>query len=215
MTVAFIQKSEDYKFKYDYGERLLTPDKEAIFDILDGEFQTSLSSVRHFTDLNDPDKIPEGLLDLYLLSMGFRPATDFPGITLTAKEKRKLAKLAVPLYRQKGTASGIVNIIRLILGIESAVLTQYNVNIWKLGVSLLGVDTILFPTGIDGSRALYTFDIELITPTTQEQNDKIIALVRFMKPIHTHIGQIIQPPIPPDHWELGVSLLGDTTDLHE
>lgn len=214
MSIPYIPNAEAWKFEYDFPVKLLTPDKQAVFEILDGEFQNTLVSVRGFPDLNDPDRLPDSMLDLYLLSKGFRTGTDFPGITLTAKEKRKLAKLAIPLYRQKGTASGIVNIIRLILGIESAVLTQYNVNIWKLGISELGVDTILFPSGLDGDRALYTFDIELITPTTEEENEKIIALVRFMKPIHTHIGQIIQPPVPIDHWELGVSLLGDTTDLH-
>ncbi len=205
----------DWSFADDWPESLMTDDLALIFEALDIQFQEFVDQVEAFPDIVDPYRMPDEFLDIYLMSMGYRLATDFPGITLTVVEKRKLATLAVQVYRQKGTASGIVNIIRLLLGIETAVLTQYNVDVWKVGESLLGEDTVLFPdTTIQGSRPLYTFDIELLTAATAEQVEKIRALVEFMKPIHTHLNQIIQPPIPPDHWELDVSELGETTFLH-
>lgn len=209
--------AKEYKLVYDWPERLLTSDLDLTFEALDVELQEIILSVCLFPDIANPEKIAAELLDVYLLSKGFRLAKDFPGISLTETEKRKLAILAVPLHRQKGTAAGIINIIRLLLGIEAAVITQYNIAVWKVGLSELGVDTVLFPDTVilGDSYPLYAFDIETIVPVTPEEDAKIRALAEYMKPIHTHLIQVITPEEPPDHWELDISLLGDEIELHE
>lgn len=208
--------AREYKLFHDWPQNQVTEDLLLLLDAFDVQIQEFLDSIFAFPDLANPEKIPAVFLDVFLMYRGFRTASDFAGIVLTENEKRKLAILTVPLYQQKGTAAGIVNIIRLLLGIESSVLTQYNVDVWKIGVSELGKNTRLFPNAdIVGDRPLYTFDIELLQVITQEQEMKIRALVEFMKPMHTHLNRIIQPVPPPDHWELGVSRLGLTTDLHQ
>ena len=217
MALISIGSAEQYKLIYDWPEDLITEDREILFEEFDIEFQKNLENVRKFTDLASPERCPDELLDLYLMAKGIRIGKDLPGVELSAREKRKLAELIVSLYMQKGTASGIVNIIRLLLGIPSSVLTQYNVNVWKIGLSELGVDTILFPNSVimGTSRPLYMFDIEVLVAITAEQEANIRILVEYMKPIHTHLNLVIQPSPPIDHWELGYSNIGDTTDLHE
>ena len=42
------------------------------------------------------------------------------------------------------------------------------------------------------------------------------AIVEYLKPAHTHFVDLVEPlpPILPNHWELGLGDLGETTDLH-
>ena len=41
-------------------------------------------------------------------------------------------------------------------------------------------------------------------------------IVEYLKPAHTHFVDLVEPlpPVLPNHWELGLSDLGETTDLH-
>lgn len=204
----------DYNLKSDYPQRLLTEDLELIFEALDISLKDQFKDIQDFANLWNPDTMPEELLDVYLLSRGFRLAVDFPGITLSVREKRKLAKLAVPIFQQKGTAAGIINMIRLLLGLEAAVIQQTNVDAWKLDVSELGFDTFLGPDPSTAQFYIYGFEIILNTEPTQDEIDKITALANYMKPIHTHLLGVLGPPVPFDHWEIPFSELGINTDLH-
>jgi hypothetical protein len=51
---------------------------------------------------------------------------------------------------------------------------------------------------------------------TDQERRQLRAIVDDLKPAHTHFVDLIEPlpPIVPDHWELGLSDLGETTDLH-
>ena len=43
-----------------------------------------------------------------------------------------------------------------------------------------------------------------------------ITIVDYLKPAHTHFVDLLEPsaPIEYDHWVIGISELGMTTDLH-
>lgn len=81
-----------------------------------------------------------------------------------------------------------------------------------LGESELGVDWIL---GASSRFARYAFDV-VVVPLTDAQRSQLRAIVEYLKPAHTHFVTLVEPAPPAfiDHWELGVSEVGVTTDLH-
>ncbi len=156
----------------------------------------------------DPDLAPEGFLDAMLDDMGNPFQFD-----LDETQKRTLLSVLIPAYQQKGTAVGIINLVRLFLGIEVEI-TEYNNDVLGLGLWELGVDWEL---ALGRQRELYTFDVVSPVDLTDEQRRQIREIAVYMKPAHTHLGQIVEPataPAEPDHWEIGLSELGSSSDLH-
>ena len=64
--------------------------------------------------------------------------------------------------------------------------------------------------------ARYAFDVKVGRVLTSTERKHLRAIVNYMKPAHTHFVNLIEPlpPIVPDHWELGLSELGETATLH-
>lgn len=92
-----------------------------------------------FQDLFDPDKAPMPFVELMLISLG----NPFKAIILTDSQKRKLVKLLIPIYKQKGTAIGIINAVRFLLGIEIDIIDPHGVDEdgWQVGKSEIGLNT--------------------------------------------------------------------------
>jgi len=166
-----------------------------------------LSDVDRFTDIFDLERAPAPFLDLILADLG----NPFP-FDLDELGKRKLAASLVRMYRQKGTAAGIVNAVRFFLGIE-VVIDAYHLTTLVLGESELGVDWILGPSD---QRSLYTFDLVVTRALAKKERDMIRQITGWMKPAHTHLGRLREPTVPVfiDHWELGFSELAESTILH-
>lgn len=167
-----------------------------------------LAEVDRFPEVFDIERAPEAFVDLILADLG----NPFP-FDLDELGKRRLASVLVEMYRQKGTARGIINAVRFFLGVEIQAVTAYVGEALVLGESELGVDWILGPS----SRfALYAFDVIVDVPLTDAQRSQLRAIVEYLKPAHTHFVNLIEPAPPAfiDHWELGVSEIGVTTDLH-
>lgn len=160
-----------------------------------------------FGDILDPDFADEQYLDLMLATLG----NPF-GFELAPIDKRRLLRVLVAIYRQKGTGRGITNAVRFFLGLECTP-KPWVQDTWVLGESALGESSILGPSG---SWALRAFDVEVTQVLTAEQRGRLRKLVRYMKPANTHFVDIIEPTTPelPDHVELGVSLLGESWVLH-
>ena len=161
-----------------------------------------------FSDVFDIERAPEGFLALILHDLG----NPFP-FDLDELDKRRLASVLVEMYRQKGTAIGIENAIRFFLGIDITAITPFAGTTLVLGESELGVDWELGPSD---RFARYAFDVEVDIPLSTTERSQIRAIVDYLKPAHTHFVQLIEP-MPPafiDHWELGSSELGETTELH-
>ena len=70
--------------------------------------------------------------------------------------------------------------------------------------------------GPSGSFARYAFDVVVSRILTDDERAKLRAIVTWARPAHAHFCSLVEPSMPAtyDHWELGVSELGETTDLH-
>lgn len=75
--------------------------------------------------------------------------------------------------------------------------------------------TKLFGLKPSEEQKRYNFNIDLPLNVTILTVRKIISIIEFMKPLHTSFN-ITQPSqlSSPDHWELGLSELGNNTFLH-
>lgn len=166
-----------------------------------------LFSIDAWTDIIDVDVAPEPFVDAMLADLG-NPFN----FALTLTDKRRLARILVPIYRQKGLAKGIKNAVRFFLGFEVAITPFVDIGM-SLGDSMLGVDWEL---GTGDSRAVRTFNLEVTFILTDEQRQRLLKIARYMKPLNTHIGLLIEPTVPEtfDHWVLGISEIGVTTILH-
>ena len=186
----------------------LTGDLKRFMAVLQDVLELLLSEVDRFTDIIDPDRAPEAFLDLMLADLGNPFAFD-----LSELQKRRLVSVLVQIYKQKGSAAGIRNAIRFFLGVDVTAIDAFHGTTLVLGESELGVDWELGP--ID-QFALYSFDISVNRTLTDAERLQTRQIVDFMRPAHTHFIDLIEPGAPAfiDHWELGLSELGETSDLH-
>jgi len=166
-----------------------------------------LADVDRFTDILDPDIAPEAFVDRMLLDLG----NPFP-LDLSLVDKRRLLNVLLGMYREKGTGAGIKNAIRFFLGLEVE-LVAYTGEAFVLGESLLGEDWVLGPSG---AFAAYAFEVIAPRALGTEERRRVRAIVDYMKPAHTHLARLVEPPIPEviDHLELGLSELGESWVLH-
>ena len=168
----------------------------------------ALADVDRFAELFDLERAPEPFVDAMLEDLGnpFR-------FELGALEKRRLASVLVAMYRQKGTDPGIRNAVRFLLGVDVTRILAFAGTALTLGESSLGEDWELGPSE---RFARYAFHVEVAAPLTPPERRQVRALVDYLKPAHTHFVDLLEPGLPPaaDHWELGASALGETSDLH-
>jgi phage tail-like protein len=167
-----------------------------------------LADVDRWPDIFDLERAPAPFLELILADLG----NPFP-FELDLLSQRRLAAVLVELYRQKGTAKGIQNAIRFFLGIDSAELASFNADTLVLGESALGVDWVLGPSDRFGR---YAFNVAVSRILTSTERRQLRAIVEYLKPAHTHFVDLVEPvpPVIPDHWELGLSELSLSSDLH-
>jgi phage tail-like protein len=173
-------------------------------EVMDG----LLADIDDWPDIFDLERAPEAFVGFILEELG----NPFP-FELDAMGKRRLASVLVEMYRQKGTAKGIQNVIRFFLGIDILAITPFNADTLTLGESELGVDWVLGPSD---RFARYAFDVRVARVLGQVERRQLRAIVEYLKPAHTHFVDLLEPtpPVQVDHWVLGVSELGETTDLH-
>lgn len=168
-----------------------------------------LAEVDRWPDILDPDVAPRAFLQLMLRDLG-NPFS----FALSEADERRLLQVLVPIYQLKGTDPGIINAVRFFVGLEVAIVVPAFDGVWVLGESELGVETYL------GSDDLYdrlSFWVQSPVALTDEQRLRIRGIVEYMKRAETHFRGFIEPAPPPplpDHWELGLSLLGVETTLH-
>ncbi len=188
-------------------ERDQTEDLQKFIACLQELTDLLLYDIDRFAQIFDPDIAPEWALDLMLEGLG----NPFP-FALSAIDKRRLLRVLVKMYRLKGTAVGIIDVVRFFLGIDITI-TTYSGEGLILGESELGVDWILGPSN---AWAIYAFEIVAPFALTEEQRTRIVFIAEFMKPAHTHLARIVEPEVPEviDHLELGLSELGTEWLLH-
>jgi phage tail-like protein len=187
----------------------VTGELKDFVDCLQEVIDLILCDLDEWTDILDPDTAPEPFLSFILADLG--NPFDFE---LTEIDKRRLISVLITLYKQKGTEIGLINAIRFFVGIEVTIdIFNEAPPGWRLGVSELGVTTILAPSL---SRHLYSFNIVSPVAITDEQDTRMRQLTDLMKVAHEHLVDIVEPDTSTiDHWELGLSELGVESDLHE
>ncbi len=169
-----------------------------------------LCDVDRWVEIFDADRAPERFVDALLYDLG----NPFSFVDLTTTDKRRLALVLVAIYRQKGTADGIINAIRFFLGIEVTLSYPAFDGVWILGSDELGIGTYL---GSDEAGSRYSYRIDSPVILTDEQRTLMRRLATYMHVAHEHLIEIREPAPPPeepDHWELGYSELGTETLLH-
>jgi len=173
-------------------------------------FNLILVDIDAFPDIVDPDTAPERYVDLMLRDLGNPFATFSASLSLI--DKQQLAQLLVPIYRSKGVDPGIVDAIRLLLGIEVTI-TIPAISMPGLGQWTLGGTWVLGSSDI-GTRL--TFHVNVPRVLTDLERVKMNALIAYMKREATH-HRIIEPAAPPPvpaHMVLGLSQLGKNWTMH-
>lgn len=111
---------------------------------------------------------------------------------LSTADKRRVAGLLVPLYRQKGTCVGVTNAIRALLGFESQCLViSESFPAWQLGTSLLGQNTFLYGDEDD----LWGFEVYVNGTMSALDRVNVTEVVNYMKPLEARMTQLIQGSI--------------------
>ena len=167
-----------------------------------------LADIDRFAELYDIERAPESFVELILRDLGNPFAFE-----LDVGAKRRLAASLVDMYRLKGTAPGIKNAVRFFLGVGVTAITAFAAETLVLGESELGVDWILGPSD---RFARYAFEVHVDRVLSDVERRHLRVIVQYLKPAHTHFVALIEP-LPQavvDHWILGVSELGESTDLH-
>jgi phage tail-like protein len=163
-----------------------------------------------WTNILDVDLAPEVFVDAMLVDLG----NPFPFILDNVVDKRRLARILVSLYRQKGTPDSIINMVRFFMGLDVTITGLSSEGFCHLGVSELGLNWVLGP---GNSFARYAFRVVSGISLTSEQRAQITTIANLLKPAHTHLVEIVEPSTPPvyDPVELGLSRLGLDWILHQ
>lgn len=103
---------------------------------------------------------------------------------LDTRDARRLSSVLVDIYRQKGTARGIANAIRLFLGLEVEEMRCHIVTKDDAGIIVGGADP----------ASLYAFDVAVGHPLTDAERQRIRAIAEYLKPAHTHLIDILPQP---------------------
>lgn len=98
----------------------------------------------HWIDEFDPDRCSDANIDAMLEDAG-NPFT-WAELELTANQRRKLLRVLVDIYKLKGTAPGIEDVIYFLLG-KVVTVVPYSVEGWVLGVDLLGEEETAWVAG--------------------------------------------------------------------
>lgn len=153
-------------------------------EIFHGVFCQWMSDIRGLNNIYDLDETDERFVDMIIRNLGF----DL-NVSLTLQKKRKLAKIIVQAYKQKGTCLGIENTIRQFVGVD-AICFPFTEG-WVLDVSELSDTTYLNPAP-DNARGFYTFDVIVSDILSSEQRRIILDLIELIKPAHSHFRTLIE-----------------------
>jgi phage tail-like protein len=168
----------------------VTQDLTKFVGVLQETVNLLLERIDRFTDVIDIDVAPEFYVDRILCDLG--NPFDF---VLDLIDKRRLARVLVDIYREKGTCAGIRNAVRFFVGVEVEC-DSFNVgDYWSLGDSYLGDDTILGPSE---QALLYSFQIisteVQITTVTVNGNDDgdYIITINSTDTTYTATGKTVE-----------------------
>lgn len=160
------------------------PDTEDFVEVFNEGFCQILNDITSLGQIIDVNVTDERFLDLLIDNLGFNLT-----VALSVDKKRKLVKVILNSYKQKGTCIGIENVIRQFIGVD-AECRPFSLG-WILNVSFLSVDTFLNPAP-DNPAGFYTFDVVVQDILSAEQRNLVIELVNLMRPAHHHFNALVE-----------------------
>ncbi len=153
-------------------------------EIFEGLFCQLNNDIRDLGLIYDLEETDERFLDMIIRNLGF----DLQ-VSLTVDKKRRLAKVIVQAYKQKGTCIGIENTIRQFVGVD---VTCFPFTAgWILDISELAETTYLNPAPTNPA-GFYTFDVVVEQKLSQEQRRIILDLIELIKPAHSHFRELVE-----------------------
>lgn len=194
-----------------------TGDLRALSEIWQEIVDLILCKIDAFLDtVADPDTAPEAWLRLMLADLG----NPFP-FPLTTTDMRRLISVLVPIYKAKGTDTGIIDAVRFFLGLEVTIEARWQLDDGAfldqgtLGGELGGEGPGTFMLGSDDEDDIFAFDVVSPVVLDDEQRDRIRRLVVYMKRGGVRF-RIVEPtpPVVIDHVVLGLSQLDLNFLLH-
>lgn len=159
-------------------------------EALDTALDAVHGDIARLPDVISPVRCPEPFLDRILSSLGWT-------LPVEQRVKRELCKAAVLVYKQKGTAIGVKNLMRLLTGMECEIM-----------------NAVRDPAS---RSSFYTFEIFPIAPArdwTSDEKTAASVVVDYMKPAHTHFVINNYSSDMAHHWSLGESRLDQNAALH-
>lgn len=169
-----------------------------------------LCDIDRWTEIIDIDLAPEPFLDAILQDLG----NPFDFVSLDLAAKRRLARILVDIYKEKGTEPGIINAIQFFLGIQVELDVLNCREYWSVGVHQLSLDTVIGPG--TGSPLWYSWYIVSPVILTETQREQMLQIADYMKAAHEHILGIREPggiTTPSSFWRIGVSTINTDTTL--
>lgn len=130
------------------------------------------TDIENFTNIRNIDKAEEKYLDLLLYEVGWNL-----DIELTENYKRKILKLAIQIYKGKGIRKEIENVISLLIGKTCNITDVGSGNVWRLGISRLGGNTIL---GHAGSE--WEIEVHFSESLTSYEESIVRKILDYMLP---------------------------------
>lgn len=187
-----------------------TGDLRKLIAVLQDIADVMLCSVDNWTSIIDIDLAPEPFLDAILQDLGNPFASCISD--MDENDKRRLARILISIYKQKGTDVGVINAIRFFLGVEVTLDIINCRTYWQLGISQLDLNTILAPPV--GSGLWYSFYVVSPVVLTDEQRERMLCIAQYMKGAPEHVLGVTEPGgvvTTSPYWVLSQSLLGATT----
>jgi phage tail-like protein len=167
-----------------------------------------LASIDDFLDIQDPLRADEQYVDALLQHLG-DPFT--PRINVSLEDKRRLIGLLTAIYKQKGTEAGILNAIRVLVGVDCTI-TPYDGTTMFLGIDSLNNTFVLSASQRFIVRA---FNVTSPVVLTGTQRKDIAYIVDLLRPANTHFVALIDPGLGElDHLLLGTSELGNVSGTY-
>lgn len=193
-------------------------------NLIDGVFQFVLNlffdDLDLFKTVNDPDIAPDQVIPVMIDDLGnpFKVAEN-----LSLDKKRRLIKILIEIYLQKGTIESIIGAIRFFFEVDAEIIIPPEEEGWVLGEDILSDDVSLADPdftefAILGFSSRYiknSFQIKT-TPILNSAN-KVLAIqvINQLKPAYTHfLGFEDDTAVVGDNWELNISELETESDLH-
>lgn len=193
-----------------------------INEVLQPVLNLAIEDLDRFKLQNDPDQADENVVNAMLQDLGnpFEVALSQP-----LDRRRLLVRLLVRVYLSKGTAPGLIDVLRALTGIQAvSVISPATVEGWLLNESVLG-DGDMPPNPTFSDDAVlgpsvgfirYSFEVEVLEALTDDQREIATEIINLVKPAHTHFVGFREPGVGEDiePWEISISELDDSTDLH-